>query len=82
MIALKESGFEQCPADPCVMRMMLGNELVASIVMHVDDLLIEDTMNMSDVVVNSMGEVFPTKLLGELAWYMGSEVCRNLEEGT
>lgn len=66
---LKDIGLEQCPADSCVIR----NELVAGIVVHVDDLFAV-TRNVSDATLSAMSDV--------LAWRMWSKFCRNRESDT
>ena len=34
---LREMKFEQCPVDPCLMRLIIDDEIVALVVMYVDD---------------------------------------------
>ncbi|CAM9351520.1 unnamed protein product, partial [Laminaria digitata] len=77
---LVECGFEQCLVDPCVFRLMLNEVVVAMLVVHVDDIKIAATKEVTDSVVAKLNKRFPTKHLGEVTWYMGS-VYRS-EEGS
>ena len=79
---LVECGFEQCLVDPCVFRLMLNDEVVAMMVVHVDDIKIAATKEVTDSVVVALNKRFPTKHLGEVTWYMGSEYRRDREKGT
>ena len=79
---LDECGFEQCLVDPCVLRLMVNDELAAMLVVHVDDIKIAATKEITDSVVADLNKRFPTKHLGEVTWYMGSEYKRNREKGT
>ena len=79
---LKRFGFEQCLADPCVMRLMMCGEVAAMVVMHVGDILFGGARSVSEEVVAALSDVSPTKHLGELAWYMGSEYRRDRTAGT
>ena len=36
---LQEMKFEQCPVDPCLMRLIIDGEIVALVVMYVDDIM-------------------------------------------
>ena len=79
---LEEIGFEQCLVDPCVLRLLVGSIVVAMVVIHVDDIQIAASQEVAEVVVDSLNDKFPTKNLGELSWYMGSEYKRDREKGT
>ena len=79
---LVECGFEQCLVDPCVFRLMLNDAVVAMLVVHVDDIKIAATKGVTDSVVADLNKRFPTKHLGEVTWYMGSEYRRDREKGT
>ena len=79
---LVECGFEQCLVDPCVFRLMLNDAVVAMLVVHVDDIKIAATKEVTDSVVADLNKRFPTKHLGEVTWYMGSEYRRDREKGT
>ena len=79
---LVECGFEQCLVDPCVFRLMVNDEVVAMLVVHVDDIKIAATKEITDSVVADLNKRFPTKHLGDVTWYMGSEYKRDREKGT
>ena len=79
---LVECVFEQCLVDPCVFRLMLNDAVVAMLVVHVDDIKIAATKEVTDSVVADLNKRFPTKHLGEVTWYMGSEYRRDREKGT
>ena len=51
-------------------------------VIHVDDIQISASQNVAEVVIAALNDSFPTKDLGELSWYMGSEYRRDRERGT
>ena len=75
-------GFEQCLVDPCVFRLMVNDEVAAMLVVHVDDIKIAATKEITDSVVADLNKRFPRKRLGEVTWYMGSEYKRDREKGT
>ena len=70
---LVECGFEQCLVDPSVFRLMVNDEVLAMLVVHVNDMKIAATREFTDSVVTDINRRFPTKHLGEVTWYMGSE---------
>lgn len=78
---MTEIGFEQCLADPCVFRMMTRNELLAIVVVHVDDLMIAAVPGVCDVVFSAMEKVLPIKNLEELSVYNGVQVTRDRTNG-
>ena len=61
---------------------MLKDSVVAMLVVHVDDIKIAATKEVTDSVVFELNKRFPTKHLGEVMWYMGSEYRRDREKGT
>ena len=63
---LVECGFEQCLVDPCVFRMIVAGDVVATMVFHVDDIKIAATEEVTEVVVSALNQIFPTKHLGEV----------------
>ena len=67
--------------DPCVFRLM-NDEVVAMLVVHVDDIKIAATKEITESVVADVNKRFPTKRLSEVTWYMGSEYKRDREKGT
>ena len=68
--------------DPFVSRVMVNDEVAAMLVVHVDDIKIAATREITDSVVADPSKRFPTKHLGEVTWYMGSEYKRPREKGT
>ena len=68
--------------DPCVFRLMLKAEVAAMLVVHVDDIKIAATKEITNSVGADLNKRFPTKHLGEATWYMGSEYKRYREKGT
>ena len=78
---LVECWFEQCLVDPCVVRLM-SNDVGAMLVVHVDDIKIAATKEVTDAVGADLNKRFPTTHLGEVTWYMGSEYRRDREKGT
>ena len=69
--------------DPCVFRLMVKDEVVvAMFVVHVDDIKIAATKEITDSVVADLNRRFPTKHLGEVTWYMGSAYRRDRKKGT
>ena len=55
---LVECGFEQCLVDLCVFRLMLNNAVVAMLVVHVDDIKIAGTKEVTDSVVADLNKIF------------------------
>ena len=68
--------------DPCMFRLMVNDDVVAMLVVHVDDTKITATKEITDSVVVDLDKRFPTKHHGEVIWYMGSEYKRDREKGT
>ena len=79
---LVECGFEQCLVDPCEIRLMVVGDVVAMLVFHVDVIKIAATEKVTEVVASALHQRFPTKHLGQVEWYMGSEYKRDRENGT
>ena len=61
---------------------MLNDAVVAMLVVHVDDIKIAAAEEVTDSAVADVNKRFPTKHLGEVTWYMGSEYRRDREKGT
>ena len=61
---------------------MVAGDVVVMMVFHVDDIKIAGTEKVTEVVVSALNQRFPTKHLGEVEWYMGSEYKRDRERGT
>ncbi|CAM9743501.1 unnamed protein product [Scytosiphon promiscuus] len=58
--------FEQCLRDPCVLRFMMGNEVIGMIVIHVDDILFAGLKRFAEYVLQELCNLLPTKNLGEV----------------
>ena len=63
-------------------RVSVNDEVVAMLVVHVDDIKITATKEITDSVVADLNKRFPTKHFGEVTWYMGSKYKRYREKGT
>ena len=61
---------------------MVNDEVAAMLVVHVNDIKIGATTEITDSVVVDLNKRFPTKHLGEVTWYMGGEYKRDREKGT
>ena len=53
---LVECGFEQCLVDPRVFRLMVNDEVVAMLVVHVDDIKIAATKEITDSAVADLNK--------------------------
>ena len=60
---------------------MVNDEVAAMLVVHVNDIKIGATTEITDSVVVDLNKRFPTKHLGEVTWYIGSEYRRDREQG-
>ena len=49
-------------------------------VFHVDDIKIASTEEVTEVVASPLNQIFSTKHLGEVEWYIGSEYKRDKEK--
>ena len=79
---LKRIGVEQSTSDPCVLRFMMGDEVVGMVAIHVVDILYAGTKSLAKVVVGALGDSLPTKNLGEVKFFLGCEFVRDREAGT
>ena len=52
--------------DPCVFRLISNVQVVARLVVHVVDIKIAATKEVTDLVVADLNKTFPTKRLGEV----------------
>ena len=64
-------------SDPCVMRFIIGDKVVGMVAIHVDDVLYAGTKSLAKVVVEALGDSLPTKLLGEVRFFLGCEFIRD-----
>ena len=79
---LKRIGFEQSMSDPCVLRFVMGEEVVGMVAIHVDDILYAETNSLAEVVVEALDDSLPTKNLGKVKFFLGCEFIRDREAGT
>ena len=77
-----ECGFENCLVDPCVFRLRVADNVVAMMVFHADDIIIAATEEVTEVIAGALNQRFPTKHLGKVERYMGSEYKRDRKRGT
>ena len=61
---------------------MVNDEVIAMLVVHVDDIKIAATKEITDSVVSNLNKRFPATHLGEATWFMGIEYKRDREKGT
>ena len=73
--------FEQCLADPCVFRLMEGDAVVLTLVVHVDDVFVVGKQERCDRFALELNELVPAKNLGELEWYAGCHYQRDSRTG-
>ena len=79
---LKTIGFEQCLTDPCVLRFMMGDEVIGMIVIHVDDILYAGLKRLAEYLLQELGNLLPTKNLGEVNFFLSCAFRRDREAGT
>ena len=82
MSDLKRIGFEQSLSDPCVLRFMMGDEVLGMIAIHVDDILYAGIERLAKMVVDPLGDSLPTKNLGEVKFFLGCAFVRDRKAGT
>ena len=68
--------------DTCVLRFMMGDELVGMVAIHVVDIMHAGTKSLARVVVEVLGDSLPTKNLGEVKFFVGCAFIRDREAGT
>ena len=68
---LKRIGFKRCLSDPCVLRFMMGDEVIGMIVIHVDDILYAGLKRLAEYLLQELGNLLPTKNLGEVNLFLG-----------
>ena len=78
---LERLGFEQCLADPCVLRLMENGIVSLLVVVHVDDLLVAGEKSRVDQLQSDLNKMVPINHLGELSWYLGCSFVRNRSRG-
>ena len=63
---MKLLGFEPCPADNCVMRLVTNGKLEMAVVVHVDDIMSVGDQARCEQFGRDLNEHFPVKFLGDL----------------
>ena len=80
---IKEKGFEQSHADPCVFRRIVDGEVVTVIVVYVDDIMLASkTKEDEGRTLSDLSSCFKMKDLGEAEFYLGCHIPRNREART
>ena len=80
---IKEKGFEQSHADPCVFRRIVDGEVLTVIVVYIDDtLLASKTKENEGWTLSDLSSCFKIKDLGEAEFYLGHHIKRNREART
>ena len=79
---LKTIVFEQCLTDPCVLRFMMGDEVIGMILIHVDDILHAGLKRPAEYLLQELGNLLPTKNLGEVNFFLSCAFRRDREAGT
>ena len=75
---MKLLGFEQCPSDNCVMRLVTHGVLeMAVVVVHVDDILSVGNKERCERFGRELNGHFPVKFLGDLEMYAGIRFTRD-----
>ena len=69
-------------SDPCVLRFMMGDEVVGVVAIHVDNILYAGTKSLAKVVVEALGDCVPAKNLDEINFFLRCEFVRDREAGT
>ena len=78
---MKLLGFQQCPSDNCVMRLVSNGVLEMAVVVHVDDILAAGDRERCERFGRDLNEHFPVKFLGELEMYAGVRFTRDPVSG-
>ena len=68
-------------SDPCVLRFMMGDEVLEMVVIHVDDILFGGLKRIGEFVVQALGDSLPTNL-GEVIFFLGCAFRRDREADT
>ena len=76
------NGYEQCRADPCVFRKIVGEKVVCLLVIYVDDIMVVASQQERDELLASLRKRFPVKDLGERTWYDGIGIETDPGNGT
>ncbi|MEP3107990.1 MAG: reverse transcriptase domain-containing protein [Hyphomicrobiales bacterium] len=75
-------GFEQSPADACVMKLVESGSVSIVTVVHVDDTFDAGLKARCDQFCEDLNNLVPINNLGELSWYAGCCVSSDWDAGT
>ena len=80
---IKEKGFEESHADPCVFRRIVDGKVVTFIVVYVDDILLASkTEKDKRRTFSDLSLCFKIEDLDEAGFYLGYLITRNMEART
>ena len=78
---MKSLGFEQSPADACVMRWIQSGS-VSIVTVHVDDMFAVGVKSRCDQFCEDRNRLVRVNNLGELRWYADCRFSRDWDAGT
>ena len=79
---LLDRGFKQSQKDPCYFVKRMGGEEVHMIV-YVDDIAFAGSdPTLVQMVKDDLNDSFDMKDMGELKWFLGSEIIQDVDSGT
>ena len=78
---VEEIGLEQCKAEPCVLRLMVQDEVSLMVGVHVDDITVSGGKNAAEKFFTQLKERFPVKNQGGIEMYTGCAFARDWESG-
>ena len=79
---MKILGFEQSPADACVMRLIEPGSVSVVTVVHADDIFAGGVKSRCDQFCENLNRLVPINNLGELRWYAGCRFSRDWDAGS
>ena len=79
---MKSLGFEQRPADACLMRLVVSGSVSIVTVVHVDDVFTVGLEARYDRLCEDLNSLVPMNNPGELRWYAGCWLSRDWDAGT
>lgn len=79
---MKSLGFEQSPADACVMRLIENGDVSMLVVVHVDDIYSIGRKSRGDQFGRDLNKYVPIDNLGELRWFAGCRFEQDKRSGT
>ena len=73
---------EQCRADPCEYRKIVEGVMELILVLHRDYILVIEGKEACDELHHKLNENFLAENLGELKWYLGCALERDLQQSS